>query len=241
VQVGLVLLQYSKRFTLQFFSNFCFAVKLLYQGHYSRELLTSLLKHLHEREAESAQQVDLKKTASWLSTSTIELEDLSKKLPKPPARHEKLILGMVVMWTVCVSVVAFASTLTPVDQQLIVGVVTNGILIFFYGAPLSTVLRILRDRTTNSLHIPTMILNTLNGTFWMCYGIAVDDYFVYAPNGIGACLGGVQIVLSFIFPRSKGETNNDDIENNHRTETSPDATIREQQRQEIADGSSCSA
>lgn len=30
---------------------------------------------------------------------------------------------------------------------------------------------------------------------------AINDYFIYVPNGIGAFLGVVQAVLIFLFPR----------------------------------------
>jgi hypothetical protein len=46
-----------------------------------------------------------------------------------------------------------------------------------------------------------MITNTLNGSFWTAYGLAVLDPFIYCPNGLGAALGVVQTVLILVFPR----------------------------------------
>jgi solute carrier family 50 (sugar transporter) len=43
----------------------------------------------------------------------------------------------------------------------------------------------------------------LNGVFWAAYGVAVLDPFIAVPNSIGAALGGVQIVLCVLFPRTE--------------------------------------
>eukprot|EP00980_Cylindrotheca_fusiformis_P017534 scaffold5498_cov86-Cylindrotheca_fusiformis.AAC.8 len=136
--------------------------------------------------------------------STIVMEVTSQQMTPAPTRHENLVLALVVVWTIIGSVVALVkddSVLSKETTLLIVGLLNNIILIFFYAAPLSTIKTILQDRNTASLHVPTMMLNTLNSTFWMVYGIAVMDYFLIVPNGLGACLGAFQIVLSFTFPR----------------------------------------
>jgi solute carrier family 50 protein (sugar transporter) len=64
-----------------------------------------------------------------------------------------------------------------------------------------------------------MCTNTLNGIFWAAYGLAILDPFIYVPNGLGAVLGTVQILLCVIFPRrkkvsSKEEEELDNVDNN---------------------------
>lgn len=51
---------------------------------------------------------------------------------------------------------------------------------------------------------PTLspFLSTINGTLWVIYGLAVANPFVWAPNGMGAIFGAIQIALCLIF-RSK--------------------------------------
>eukprot|EP00980_Cylindrotheca_fusiformis_P017533 scaffold5498_cov86-Cylindrotheca_fusiformis.AAC.7 len=141
------------------------------------------------------------KKEDWL---TILWDVTSQQMTPAPTRHENLILALLVVWTIVGSVIALVkdeSIMSNETAQLMVGVLTNVILVFFYGAPLSTIRTILQDRNTASLHVPTMMLNTMSSTFWMVYGIAVMDYFLILPNGLGACLGGIQIILCFIFPR----------------------------------------
>jgi hypothetical protein len=49
-----------------------------------------------------------------------------------------------------------------------------------------------------------MITSTANGAFWCAFGIAIQDYLIAGPNGVGAFLGGIQIVLYVLFPHGDG-------------------------------------
>jgi hypothetical protein len=63
---------------------------------------------------------------------------------------------------------------------------------------------VLKTRNSRSIHVPTMVTNTANGAFWCAYGFAVQDYLIGGPNGVGAFLGGIQIVLCVLFPHGDG-------------------------------------
>jgi solute carrier family 50 protein (sugar transporter) len=117
-----------------------------------------------------------------------------------PAPHEKVVIGIIIIWTVIVSMIALVD-FDARTRELIVGIAVNINLFFFYGAPLSTIVTVLKERNSASIHLWTMTTNTMNGAFWTAYGIAVLDAFIYVPNGIGALLGVVQIVLIVLFPR----------------------------------------
>ncbi|KAG7351533.1 sugar efflux transporter [Nitzschia inconspicua] len=139
-----------------------------------------------------------------------------------PTPHERLVLVIATIWMAVASLVGFAGSTnliqwndndnavidtepdessTPTIIVSIVGYVVNFNLVFFYGAPLSTIWTVLKQRNTASIHIPTMVTNTLNGSFWLAYGLAVSDAFIYVPNGLGAALGAIQVVLLILFPR----------------------------------------
>ena len=115
--------------------------------------------------------------------------------------HELLTMFMVLLWLGLASFLVFADTVNSSTKETTVGVVVNLNLVFFYGAPLSTIWTVLQTRSAVSIHIPTMLTNTANGVFWCAYGLAVQDYFIAVPNGAGALLGLVQIVLVVVFPR----------------------------------------
>jgi uncharacterized protein with PQ loop repeat len=108
----------------------------------------------------------------------------------------------------------------------IVGYCVNVNLFFFYGAPLISIVKVLKERNSAPIHLGTMITNTLNSTFWTAYGFAILDGFIFIPNGIGAMLGFVQIVLVALLPRkisnqgkaldSKVQTTNESLSDKHK-------------------------
>jgi len=159
------------------------------------------------------------------------------------APHEKLVMGMVILWSLVVSGIGFAKHYVSVNDdwssedfdviaQSIVGYIVNLNLVFFYGAPLSAINRVLKTKRSDALHVPTMITNTCNSTFWTAYAIAVNDPFIYVPNGLGVVLGTIQFLLWMIFPKTNkwsvhnggadskdqnNETANGDIQNDNNS------------------------
>eukprot|EP00980_Cylindrotheca_fusiformis_P021666 scaffold8522_cov70-Cylindrotheca_fusiformis.AAC.4 len=202
------------------------AVKLLQQEHYSIELQSSMANYLVLNEQQQKENsYSQKENTNKKTTTNVDFDDFT--MPKKedwstiiwditsshqhqpmtlsPSRHENLLLGLVIVWMMVGSVIALVkdeSILSKETTLLLVGLMNNIFLVFFYAAPLSSIQKVLQDRNAASLHVPTMILNTLNSTFWMIYGIAVMDCFIIFPNGLGVGLGVFQIILCFIFRRS---------------------------------------
>ena len=126
--------------------------------------------------------------------------EVTSQQKEAPAPHETITIVMVLIWMATISLIAFAD-FSQSTKEFIVGCIVNVNLVFFYGAPLSTILTVLRTRNSASIHLLTMATNTANAMFWGAYGLAVLDPFVYASNGIGAALGVMQIFLVLTFPR----------------------------------------
>lgn len=116
------------------------------------------------------------------------------------SRQEKLVVGVVFVWVALFTVVGLGDFSSKANEYII-GIAVNCNLVFFFAAPLSTIFHVLRERNSASIHIRTMVTNTVNGTFWTAYGLAVLDPFVYVPNGMGVFLGAIQIFLVLTFPR----------------------------------------
>lgn len=140
--------------------------------------------------------------------ATIVWNVTAQKIPAPFVSHDYLVLAFVSLWLVTVTIVVFGSTEAPTVftssvNELVVGIVVNCNLLFFYGAPLSTIWTVLSTKSSKTIHIPTIITNTLNGVFWFAFGVGVQDWFIAVPNGLGALLGSIQITLCIIFPRDK--------------------------------------
>lgn len=123
---------------------------------------------------------------------------------KPP-NHDYWVMGIVTAWMGVVSVVGFGDSISLDTKRLIVGLGANINLSFFYGAPLSTILKVMKERNTASIHLLTMAANTANGIFWGAYGLAVLDYYIFIPNGMGALMGFVQFALYMTLPRKMAE------------------------------------
>jgi solute carrier family 50 protein (sugar transporter) len=141
-----------------------------------------------------------------------------------PAPHEKAVLFMVTLWAATISLVTFTDSFSGSVKESIVGFTAIGNLLFFYGAPLSTIATVLKTRSSQTIHMPTMITNTANGAFWCAYGFAVQDYLIGGPNGFGAFLGGIQIVLCVLFPRVDGGDKDKSIASGQPAEATTVAT-----------------
>jgi hypothetical protein len=120
--------------------------------------------------------------------------------------HDYRVMAMCVLWLAIFSVLGFGESIHQNEKELIVGVVTNLCLVFFYGAPLSCIAIIVRTHNTATLHVPTMLTNTASSFFWGIYGLATLNLFVAVPNVLGALLGFVQIFLYLTYPRLETKT-----------------------------------
>merc|ERR1712085_189450 len=87
-------------------------------------------------------------------------------------------------------------------EQKVLGIVVNLNLIFFYGAPLSAIRTVLTTKHSNAFHVPTMVMNTSNSVFWTSYALAINDPYIYVPNGLRVLLGAIQFFLLMVFPKT---------------------------------------
>jgi uncharacterized protein with PQ loop repeat len=87
-------------------------------------------------------------------------------------------MAMVVLWTAVMSLICYAQSFTANFQEIIVGVAANLCLVVFMEV-LPSIHIILATKTSTSIHVPTMGTNTLNGIFWMAYGLARFDPSIY--------------------------------------------------------------
>lgn len=84
------------------------------------------------------------------------------------------------------------------------GLVCNGILLLYYGAPLSSIKTVLAQRNAETIYYPTVALNGANSIFWSMYALAIGDRYLLAPNAIGVALASVQTFLCVVFGKFSG-------------------------------------
>ncbi|KAJ3052826.1 hypothetical protein HK097_005588 [Rhizophlyctis rosea] len=83
--------------------------------------------------------------------------------------------------------------------KTVLGVFSTIVLLSLYASPLSTLYRVVVERNAASIALPLAFTSLVNGALWFVYGLAIMDHFVWVPNGAGAILAVVQLVLRFIF------------------------------------------
>jgi solute carrier family 50 protein (sugar transporter) len=82
------------------------------------------------------------------------------------------------------------------------GLFCNAVLVLYYSSPLSTIKTVLVEKNAKTLYAPTCAANAVNGLAWATYGLALGDFYLVAPNAVGAALGVAQLLLIRIFPTS---------------------------------------
>lgn len=200
------------------------AVKLQYESFRSQEMRKSIVAALEqaseqfhyssgnatEEQEQQLLAVDVMHATTPHSTkiqSVVDaariVRDVTAQNMVAPAPHDTMVMANVLVWLSVIAVISFGSALSLTTKELIVGVIVNLNLVIFYGSPLSTIWIVLNTRSSATIHVPTMLTSTLNGTFWAAYGFAVFDFFISVPNSLGALLGVVQIILCFLFPRDE--------------------------------------
>jgi solute carrier family 50 protein (sugar transporter) len=120
---------------------------------------------------------------------------------------ERLVMGLMGATLAVVfylGMVAVDTGATAGDKRSVMGVFCNFVLLLYYAVPLSTIREVLETRDSRSLFAPMAAANTANGLAWFCYGIALNDAYLMAPNGIGAALGITQLALIRAYPAKRG-------------------------------------
>ena len=125
--------------------------------------------------------------------------DITIQKAEAPAPHEKIVVGVVTFWVSVISLLYFLQ-LDISQWKYVIGIITNINTCMFYGAPLSTIYTVIKERDSSSIHRPTMIMNTCTAAFLTAFGFGVKDLIIIIPNGIGAILGFIQIFLRLVVP-----------------------------------------
>ena len=131
--------------------------------------------------------------------------DITIQKAEAPAPHEKIVVGVVTFWVSVISLLYFLQ-LDISQWKYVIGIITNINTCMFYGAPLSTIYTVIKQRDSSSIHRPTMIMNTCTAAFLTAFGFGVKDLIIIIPNGIGAILGFIQIFLHLVVPARSGTT-----------------------------------
>ena len=117
---------------------------------------------------------------------------------------ERIVAVLIILVSFIGMVVSCVMKNSSESARLVVaGILANLILVVYYSAPLSTMAEVVRTKDSKSMHFPLVFCNGLNGLCWTTYGIALNDWWIAAPNLFGSVLSIVQVVLIFLYPSSE--------------------------------------
>lgn len=125
-----------------------------------------------------------------------------EELPEKYTQLEALLVVIFLLWCVVslVAVQGFNQFADPMAQmQSLVGILSSFFAICYYGAPLSTMVEVIRTKDTSTMYGPMIVCNVANSFLWTCYGLAISDVNLAVPNGLGVVLGIVQLFVLFIY------------------------------------------
>lgn len=146
-----------------------------------------------------ASAVASRPTGNTLERLTKVAYEVAIQKSEAPAPHERVLVVIVGIWlTLIASICLF--DVTPEQRLTIIGISVNLNISFFYGAPLSTIFKVMKTRDSSSIHRYTMLLNTGCALFFMLFGIGVQNNYLIVPNGIGVALGVTQAFLRTVIP-----------------------------------------
>jgi len=98
------------------------------------------------------------------------------------------------------------------QQQMVIGICCDFFTILYYGAPLNTMTKVIRERDSSSLYPPLIVANMIASSMWTIYGAAINNINVFIPNVIGASLAALQLILIVVFYKTKVPMAEDDAE-----------------------------
>ena len=94
------------------------------------------------------------------------------------------------------------------DQEQVLnllGFVNSGISIIMFGSPLVNVVQVLKLKSYKGIiSLPMAIAGLLVSALWVLLGLQMNDLFVIVPNGGGAILSGIQVLVCLYYRNSTG-------------------------------------
>ncbi len=100
-------------------------------------------------------------------------------------------------------------------RKVVIGTSVMIFNILYYAAPLSTVVKIIKLRDSSSILGQMVVVNLLNAVMWFIYGVALGDFNISVPNGMGIALACIQLLILVAFRKKPNSLPQQDVEMVH--------------------------
>lgn len=125
----------------------------------------------------------------------------SNKFTVQYLRLEECVVISSLLWGI-VSILAVYLLPSRHDVVNLIGLLSCVFSVLYYASPLTTMVLVVRTADAASLYLPMIIVNLINAVLWVLYGyVALDNLNIWLPNGIGAVLASIQVMLYFVYTK----------------------------------------
>ncbi|KAL8468355.1 hypothetical protein ACS0TY_031543 [Phlomoides rotata] len=115
-----------------------------------------------------------------------------------------LLLGVLSVFAIIIFV--SIRVFEPPNRKLFVGYLSVFSLISMFASPLFIINLVIRTKSVEYMPFYLSLATFFMSLAFFAYGLLKEDTFVSVPNGIGAILGIIQLVLYFYYSRSYVES-----------------------------------
>lgn len=90
-------------------------------------------------------------------------------------------------------------------RQMFVGYLSVASLISMFASPLSIIRLVVRTRSVEFMPFYLSLATFLMSFSFFAYGLLLEDFFIYVPNGVGSILGVIQLLLYAYYSKKSRE------------------------------------
>ncbi|KAF7049729.1 hypothetical protein CFC21_058217 [Triticum aestivum] len=117
----------------------------------------------------------------------------------PFRRKMLIVLGIEAAFMLAVVVGVLHGTHTHKKRSMIVGILCVIFGCIMYASPLTIISKVIRTKSVEYMPFLLSLVSFLNGCCWTTYALIKFDLYVMIPNGLGAFLSLVQLILYFFY------------------------------------------
>lgn len=122
------------------------------------------------------------------------------------AKQRKMILIIILTGlglTMIIAGVCLTTYPTNKNSQYVLGSMCVTYVMVFYASPLSAIRFAILQKDASVFDTKLALACIANSIVWLCYGLFINDFFVWSPCVVGICSGVTQLCLKIVYRKNK--------------------------------------